>query len=433
MTKAKLRSIIITFMVKVGVCCPLFAGGNPIGDGSLPDSLLTRDHIYEYTFSDTVKAARIINTMRSRKLASVHVLDIAQGDLLFNNGRYNAALPYYEKALRSDSVKADDDEYMDMLHRMISCYDCLHDEKMKTLYVDSLLQKAEACGNKAMQSVALFNMGKMVYYQKNKERGYELIEEAIRLMEEADYKYKFDNLRYNYNSLFIMQQRDKRYEDALATLDRLEAMVKASTEQEPEIRDLNEKEQKTLYANRAVTLLRLGRDREADEAYRLWKGYTIAYTKDDYLIAPYLTDRKMYDEVIRIYSSREKFLRANKDTINYHVMTIKRALGNVYFEKKDFRKAAGYFRELAAVTDSLKAREQHSTALELAEVYKTHEQATKLKEHESTIRIRTTIFAFTAVLLAVAIGFIIRILRHKRVIQQKNDGHGRHYQRTDGL
>lgn len=184
---------------------------------------------------------------------------------------------------------------------------------------------------------------------------------------------------------------------------------------------MNEKEQKTLYANRAVTLLRLGRDREADEAYRLWKGYTIAYTKDDYLIAPYLTDRKMYDEVIRIYSSREKFLRANKDTINYHVMTIKRALGNAYFEKKDFRKAAGYFRELAVLTDSLKAREQHSTALELAEVYKTHEQATKLKEHESTIRIRTTIFAFTAVLLAVAIGFIIRILRHKRVIQQKND------------
>lgn len=182
-------------MVTVGVCCPLLAGGNPIGDDSLPDSLLTRDHIYEYTFSDTVKAARIINTMRGRKLAPVHVLDIAQGDLLFNNGRYNAALPYYEKALRSDSVKA-------------------------------------------------------------------------------------------------------------------------------------------------------------DEAYRLWKGYTIAYTKDDYLIAPYLTDRKMYDEVIRICSSREKFLRANKDTISYHVMTIKRALGNAYFEKKDFRKAAGYFRELAVVTDT---------------------------------------------------------------------------------
>ena len=51
---------------------------------------------------------------------------------------------------------------------------------------------------------------------------------------------------------------------------------------------------------------------------------------------------------------------------------------------------------LAAVTDSLKAREQHSTALEPVEVYKTHEQAARLKEHESTIRIRTTIFVFTA-------------------------------------
>lgn len=59
--------------------------------------------------------------------------------------------------------------------------------------------------------------------------------------------------------------------------------------------------------------------------------------------------------------------------------------------------------------------------MELAEAYKTHEQATKLREHENTIRTRTTIFAFTAALLAVAIGFIIRILRHKRIIQQKND------------
>lgn len=42
----------------------------------LPDSLLTREHIYEYTFSDTAKAARIIDLMRERRLAPEHVLDI---------------------------------------------------------------------------------------------------------------------------------------------------------------------------------------------------------------------------------------------------------------------------------------------------------------------------------------------------------------------
>lgn len=66
---------------------------------TLPDSLLTEDHIYEYTFSDTVKATRIIDQMRQRKLASEHVLGIAQGDLLFDNGKYNETLSFYERAL----------------------------------------------------------------------------------------------------------------------------------------------------------------------------------------------------------------------------------------------------------------------------------------------------------------------------------------------
>ena len=100
----------------------------------IPDYMLTREHIYEYTFSDTTQAARIIELMRERKLAPKYELDIAQGDLLFNNGRYNPALFYYKTALQSDSVQCDDEKQMEQLHRMISCYDGLHDEKMKTIY-----------------------------------------------------------------------------------------------------------------------------------------------------------------------------------------------------------------------------------------------------------------------------------------------------------
>ena len=386
----------------------------------IPDSLLTRDYIYEYTFSDTVKARRIIGLMRERQLAPAHVLDVAEGDLLFNNGKYHAALPFYEKALHADSIRNNDEEYMDQLHRMISCYDCLHDEEMKARYVEALWQKATDCGNQAMQSIARFNMGKMVYYQENKERGYEMIREAIALMEAADYKYKYDNLRYNYNSLFIMQQRDKRYEEALETLDCLEKVVEASTQEEPEIKDLNEKELKTLYANRAVVYSRLGRMEEADQAYRMWKTKASFYTKDDYLIAPYLMDRKMYDEVIRIYAARESFLQANRDTINYHMLTIKRSLGYAYAYKKDFEQAARYFREWGIVTDSLKVREQQSAALELAEAYKTNEQALQLSEQAASIHLRNVVIFLVVAGLVVAIGLIIRIGYDNRVIQRKN-------------
>lgn len=387
---------------------------------SLPDSLLTRDHIYEYTFSDTVKAVRIIELMRERELAPAHVLDIAQGDLLFNNGKYNSALPYYERALHSDSIQNNDEEYMEQLHRMISCYDCLHDSHMKAYYVEELLHKAESCGNKAMRSVALFNMGKMLYYQESKERGYEMMHLAARLMEEADYKYKYDNLRYDYNSLFILQKHDKRFKEALETLERLERVVNASTEKEPEIKGLNDKELKTLYANRAAILEQFGRHEEADEAYRKWKKVAPFYTKDDYLIASYLFGRGKYEEVIRIYSLRENFLRENQDTINYHMKTIKRALGNSYSAIRDYKRAASYYLELAFVTDSLKMREQRSAALELAEVYKTKEQAIQLKEQESDLRLRGVLVLFSSFLLLIAIVFIIRILRYNRLINKKN-------------
>lgn len=413
------RMILLTWMV---VTAGLGEAKTPTDTYTLPDSLLTEDHIYEYTFSDTVKAARIINQMRQRKLAPEHVLDIAQGDLLFNNGKYNEALPFYERALASDSVRNDDTECMEQLHRMISCYDCLHDEARKADYVKQLLEKAEACGNKAMQSIALFNMGKMIYYQEDKDQGYRMIKDAVRLMETTDYKYKYDNLRYNYNTLFIMQQRDKRYEDALETLELLEKVVTRSTEEEPAIEDLTEKELKTLYAHRAVLFSRLGKTDEADQAYRQWKSIGKRYTKDDYLIAPYLTDRQMYDEVIKIYSAREAFLRAHGDTINYHMMTIKRSLGKAYASKGSYPSAARCFEELSVLTDSLKVREQQSSALELATIYETHKHQDEAAEQAARVKVRNAWLAGCGVALLVLLVLFVRKVQYARTICDKNSG-----------
>ena len=139
----------------------------------LPDSLLTDDYVYEYTFSDFDKAVRIIKELRKRNSYSSYRLDVTEGDLYFNTGRYLQALKYYKRVLESDTVRNSDKEYMEQVHRMISCYDCLHDEAKKAGYVRLLLQKAEQCGNMEMKSIALFNMGKMIYYQEDKPRGYE--------------------------------------------------------------------------------------------------------------------------------------------------------------------------------------------------------------------------------------------------------------------
>lgn len=424
--RTKWRFVYITFfswflftMAESGICFAMPAP-SVTDEETLPDSLLTDDYVYEYTFSDFDKAVQIMKELRRRDSYSQFRLDVTEGDLYFNTGRYLQALKYYKRVMESDTVRNSDKTYMEQVHRMISCYDCLHDEAKKARYVRLLLQRAEQCGNMEMKSVALFNMGKMVYYQEDKLRGYEMIKEAISLMKRTDYTYKYDNLRYDYNSLFIMQQRDKHYEDALQTLEELEKVVTEATSGEPGIGNLAEKERKTLYAHRAVVFSRLGRISEADEAYRAWKAVGEAYTKDDYLIIPYLMDRKRYDKVIEMYTPREAFLYANKDTINYHMMTVKRSLAKAYEGKGNYKLASRYYEALAILTDSLKAREQQSSAIELATVYETHEREAELQEQKEQVKMRGVLLAASGVVLVILLVLFVLNVRHTRIIRRKN-------------
>lgn len=424
--RTKWRFVYITFfswflftMAESGICFAMPAP-SVTDEETLPDSLLTDDYVYEYTFSDFDKAVQIMKELRRRDSYSQFRLDVTEGDLYFNTGRYLQALKYYKRVMESDTVRNSDKTYMEQVHRMISCYDCLHDEAKKARYVRLLLQRAEQCGNMEMKSVALFNMGKMVYYQEDKPRGYEMIKEAISLMKRTDYTYKYDNLRYDYNSLFIMQQRDKHYEDALQTLEELEKVVTEASSGEPGIGNLAEKERKTLYAHRAVVFSRLGRISEADEAYRVWKAVGEAYTKDDYLIIPYLMDRKRYDKVIEMYTPREAFLYANKDTINYHMMTVKRSLAKAYEGKGNYKLASRYYEALAILTDSLKAREQQSSAIELATVYETHEREAELQEQKEQVKMRGVLLAASGVVLVILLVLFVLNVRHTRIIRRKN-------------
>lgn len=73
-----------------------------------------------------------------------------------------------------------------------------------------------------MQSVALFNMGKMLYYQGNKEKGYEFMLQAVELMEKQTTNTNMTTCGYDYNTLLIFQERDGRNNEALQTLEALQ-------------------------------------------------------------------------------------------------------------------------------------------------------------------------------------------------------------------
>lgn len=388
---------------------------------SLSDSLITDDSVYEYTFSDFDKAQRIMKELRKRKSLPDYQLDVTEGDLYYNRGFFNKALKYYKRALDNDSVRLNDERYMDQIHRMISLYDYLHNDVAKAQYVDMLLKKAEQCGNVPMKAVALFNMGRMLYFQGNKNRGYELMKQAAAQMEQTDYRLKYDNLRYHYNTLFMFQLKDQRYEEALASLDALKKVVTSETGEEIQIEGLADKEKKTMYAQYATVLLQLGRTQEADEYYRRFLALAKENDYDNYLIMTYLLDREMYDEVISLNTDREKKLAAEGDTVTYHMTTVKKFLGRAYEEKGNYRAAARYYKELAVLRDSIKNREQRSTALELAALYETQEKDLIIRQQKSDVQIRN-FWLVLAVSVTVLLGIILCLgIRYNRKIRFKNN------------
>lgn len=408
------RLRLLCVMTAVSLLVALPCGIKACAGQSLPDSVVTDDNVYRYMFSDTPKAQTIMDALRARKKLPDWELDYIEGDLYFNTVRYYKALKFYKRVLDSDKAKKDDQLQMELLHRMISCYDCIHNEAKKGEYVDKLMKKARECGDKAMQSVALFNLGKSIYAHGNRREGAARMEEAAQMMENSDYKYKYDNLRYDYGTLLTYYERDRQNEDALRTLDALQRVVIASTgREEVSIDGLDEKEQKTLLGHRAVVYNRLGREKEADEAFRSFMSLGTPRDKDVYVISPYLIDRKMYDEIFRINNARAEFLRQEGDTINYHFNTIYNQLARAYYDTGDFKRAADNYRGLAVLRDSLTKREQRSAMIELAEVYESNEKDQLIRKQREQERL---LWIVVAIITAVLAGLVI----HYRRIHRRN-------------
>lgn len=406
MDKLRILCAIALALCYIGAC------GVPVDSRELPDSVVTDDNVYRYMFSDMQKAEAVMAALRQKKKLPEWELDYTEGDLYYNTGRCYRALKFYTRVLESDKAKKDDSLYMDILHRMISCYDITHNDSRKAEYMDRLLHKAEECDNKAMQAVALFNIGKSRYEHGDREAGYSLMEKAARMMEETDYKNKYDNLRYHYNTLLTYYERDLRGEDALRTLNALEKVATAFTGHESAAIDgLDEKERKAFLGHRTVVLNMLGRTAEADACYAIFASLGRPDDRDQYIVMPYLFDRHMYDEIFRINHLREQSLREQGDTVNYHMTTIRKMLGRAYFETGDYKAAAINFEMLAALRDSIKDREQRSAVLELAEVYESGEKDKVILAQRMHKRILYGAVTVSAVIILLVVGYNRKIRR----------------------
>lgn len=80
---------------------------------------------------------------------------------------------------------------------------------------DLIIRKIEQCNDNAIRSIALFNLGKILYYQDSKKEGYSLMRQANEMMKATNYKYKFDRLSYNNKTLQSLHDFEKHTNENL--------------------------------------------------------------------------------------------------------------------------------------------------------------------------------------------------------------------------
>ena len=406
--KSKLLLIFITALI---------AGAAPL---PAKESEISEDKVYELMFTDYDAACRMMESLREEADLPDWQLDITEGDLHFNNGKARLALEFYTRASSAKEVAADKERELDLIHRRISCYDAIHDDAAKTALCQELYEKAGAAGNAPFQSIALFNLGKTAYLQEDKQQGYNLMEEAVRIMEDCSYEYRYDNLSYNLNTLILYKLRDGENEQALNWLQRAEKLERQEDASGREHDEPVKRQRRILLAYKTVILSNLGRDAQAEKAYADYLSARDGRSSEDYIIMPYLFHIGKYEDVVSMNKARRETFLSRGDSVNYYMLTINRSIANAYMEMGCADSAAVYYRELAALTETLKKQEQESQALELASAYESERKDVEIERQRAQLKAKTLFIVLLSLLIALATGFAVFAHLNLKKVKSKN-------------
>lgn len=215
---------------------------------------------------------------------------------------------------------------------------------------------------------------------------------------------------------------EKRYDEALALRDRYDkAMERLKTKKHiPE--GLVDMRLASGYGAFAYMYALTGQTEKGAEMYRrLCETAYASSPEAAQLLVPYLLATRRYSEALRYLTAEKKLWQESSDTVSYDYIDshLLREL-EAYEGIGDLRAANRVAGTIRVISDTLRSRERHDRALELAEIYKTNRQAVEIERQSASIIVRNVVIAVGALFLIICAMFIIRVLRYNRAITAKN-------------
>lgn len=176
---------------------------------------------------------------------------------------------------------------------------------------------------------------------------------------------------------------------------------------------------KDIYAHQAVLTDRSGRNREAKEAYGMFKVTGNDYQYDYKCIAPYLEANALYDDMTHFAQARINYLRRVSVTYTAEMTAALHMLAKGYMGKGHYREAAENYKRLSALKRDIIGKEQKSALTELTSVYEMKAMELQLQARMDRERfISVAAIALTVVLSLCYVNY--RAIRFSRKVVRKN-------------
>ena len=351
-------------------------------------------------------------------------------DSLFNCMQFRDAYDLYLQLLNNPVAETDSEKKLNVLSSISNASELSGHKAEETKWLQQQLDLAKETGNDYYHAMALVSMGQIIFFEGDRAKGIQYVNEAIDLIAKTD-RSNTDHLTHGFlNLLASLYGEMKDYDSALQTVERNLQLTMQGTRWKP-AQNQQLIDRRMALAKKAALLARMGRAssgseqrayfQRADSAYAAWKAveYEGNHTRD-YFIVDYMKRRGLHREAVAIYADLIQRIRLQGDTLGEMMKTAKWGLADVCHQMGRSEQAATLYEQVLEIRDTLMSRMARNTAQELAAVYHAKEQEQTIMQQEAeNTRQRYLLFSVIAVLLTVATLAVI-VFRNNRIIRRKN-------------
>ena len=373
---------------------------------SLPDSLLTEQHIRSIYYTLPDSALSLLDEAEARRLPHLPQfrIDMLRGTVYERQGMYHLKERYIRRALQSDSVQHTPLRKLQVLTQLATALDRLNKYEEGIRICTEAIELAQEQGQKAKESELLFTLGRMYQGMKLDDKAFRYMYRSIELLQGTDNVRELAQLSTSYGDLSAYLAENERLDEAIALCEkRLDVISRMSLLPGPPPGYIDQ-QYGYLYSKLAWYYLQNGQSEKAAETARKYHSTGFAQSQAGQTeIVPYLLGTRQYHKVLQLLDASSA-LAEPADTFNYGHLILLDRYARTYRGLKRPELADSYQQRITMLTDSIYAREKAGQAHEFAIIYQTQEKDAQIREAQHKLARQRVLFittSFIAILLAI--------------------------------